>query len=146
MLEPRNDAIFGGQKDRGDLSDAATVDARAAAEFEATTARLVALPPVSADFGPAFARWVIKESEWTGSAVTPQAERITRPVLLFQDPRNRRGAPDPITALRRELKRLHRPAEYYELSAHLTRFEVAMRVEQFLREHLPAAAQSGSAP
>jgi hypothetical protein len=89
-----------------------------------------------ADFAQAFARWVTKESRWTGLAVTPQVERLTRPVLLFHDPSHHRVPREAIAQLRRELKKLQRPAEYFELAPSVTRLEVTMRIHEFFEDHL----------
>lgn len=91
------------------------------------------------DFHREFIEWYVANGRPLAEvAVTPQADRLVRPLFLLGDPANPRAPFASTNELRRALRRLKRPPEYQELSPRLTRTELIEQVAGFLAKHLDA--------
>jgi hypothetical protein len=91
------------------------------------------------DFHREFIEWYVENGRPLKEvAVTPQADRLVRPLFLLADPANPRAPFASTNELRRELRRLKRPPEYQELKSRLTRAELIEQVAAFLAKHLDA--------
>jgi pimeloyl-ACP methyl ester carboxylesterase len=89
------------------------------------------------DFDREFIRWFLKGGRPLAEvAVTPQADRLVRPVFLLPQEDNPRSPLASTRALRRALQRLQRPPQYLELTATTTRAKLIEQIAAFLASNL----------
>ena len=134
---------------RDGLPDLTAADEAQKAASAATRDRMVAAASDGPeDFDREFVRWLIRQGRPLSEvAVTPQANRLVRPVFLLPQRNNPRAPLAAASALRKTLRRLERPPRYLELTPSLTRAELMKEIADFLTDSLgDPAAKKGVAP
>jgi pimeloyl-ACP methyl ester carboxylesterase len=128
----------------------ATEEEVVAAGYDWQNRALAAMTGAPEDFHREFIRWYVEQGRPLAEvAVTPQADRLVRPLFLLSDPENIRAPWASMTALRKALGRYGRSAKLLELSPGLTRAELIQEVAGFLEDNLaapPARKRTGQVP